>query len=74
MELYHISLYAVEKTMRNQFREPEERDHPERPVPTVTRPSRTTRMRLRLSAGLYELANALDPAIPAPRQAAGHQH
>jgi hypothetical protein len=62
MELYYISLHSVDRTMRRQFGEPDEHERRKRRDTVPSRPSRTTRMRLALSAGLYRLASALDPA------------
>lgn len=72
MELYHIALHEVDRTMRRQFGEPETHDHPERATVHAARPTRTMRLRVWLSTGLYGLANALDPTLAAPR-GASHQ-
>ncbi len=62
MELYYISLHSVDQAMRRQFGEPDERERRKRRAAVPSRVSRTTQMRLALSAGLYRLASALDPS------------
>lgn len=70
MELYYVSLHAIEEYAKEYFDgagphgtatspEPASEHAPEQ---APARPSRATRLRLWLSAGLYELAEALDPA------------
>jgi hypothetical protein len=68
MELYYISLHAIEQHTRNQFGEPDDRQRRDRPETAPERPSRIIRLRLWLSAGLNEIATALDPTPgPAPK-------
>ncbi|HYH13227.1 MAG TPA: hypothetical protein VD789_12790 [Thermomicrobiales bacterium] len=73
-QLYAVSLIAVEKHMRQQFAEPDERQLAAQAQAEPVRESRLTRARLRVSNALYALAASLDPAAPVPGRVAGHQH
>jgi len=68
---YFASLYFVDKHMKQQFAEPDERQRPERPEPV--RISRTTRIRARVSAALYNLASSLNPELPVPARTASNR-
>jgi hypothetical protein len=66
MELYSISLIAIDEHVRKQFGPPEQNERSERPTTRPERPGVTTRARLAVGHALYALANAIDPGAPVP--------
>lgn len=66
MDLYLVALHQVETGMRKQFEMPDNPAEPDRRDALPERLTLTARARLAIGRTLHRLAEAIDPATPAP--------
>lgn len=72
MDLYFISIHAVEKHMKQQFEPSPDQESPDRPESRHATIGSSARRRL--SHFLHALATSIEPASNPPEGATSHQH